>query len=109
VLAPNSKHRINVTPAKRGKGSDKLHLKSKKNAEPTVGEDKETSWAQPLKRVFNIDVTTCSCCGGAVKMIASIILWDVIAPESDYLGVIVVPDPWDAAPIATASPSGMTS
>jgi hypothetical protein len=58
-----------VTPAKRGKGSDKLDLKSKKNAEPTVGEHKEMSWAQRLKRVFNIHVTICSCCGGAVKII----------------------------------------
>ena len=34
VFAPNSKHRINVTPAKRGKGSaKKLKAKNKKNAE----------------------------------------------------------------------------
>ena len=54
VLAPNSKYRIHVTPAKRGKGSNKLDLKSKKNAEPTVGEHKEMTWAQRLKRVFNM-------------------------------------------------------
>ncbi len=29
-------------------------------------------WAQRLKRVFNIDIETCSECGGAVKIIASI-------------------------------------
>ncbi|MCP4365730.1 MAG: hypothetical protein GY800_10595 [Planctomycetes bacterium] len=28
------------------------------------------SWAQRLKRVFNIDIETCSKCGGAVKVIA---------------------------------------
>ena len=37
-----------------------------------MGEHKEMSWAQRLKRVFNIDVTICSCCGGAIKIIASI-------------------------------------
>ena len=37
VLAPNSKHAINVTPAKRGKGSaNKLEAKDKKNAELPV-------------------------------------------------------------------------
>jgi hypothetical protein len=30
------------------------------------------SWAQRLKRVFNIDISTCDACGSAVKVIASI-------------------------------------
>jgi len=30
------------------------------------------TWAQRLKRVFNIDVETCSQCGGAMKVIACI-------------------------------------
>jgi hypothetical protein len=30
------------------------------------------TWAQCLKRVFNIDITTCEACGGIVKLIASI-------------------------------------
>jgi len=30
------------------------------------------SWAQRLKRVFNIDIETCRDCGGAVKVIACI-------------------------------------
>jgi hypothetical protein len=30
------------------------------------------TWAQRLKRVFNIDVETCSECGGDIKIIASI-------------------------------------
>ena len=27
------------------------------------------TWAQRLKRVFNIDISTCDACGGAVKVI----------------------------------------
>ena len=73
VLAPNSKHRINVTPAKRGKGSaKKLEPKDKKNAGLPVSERQKMTWAQRLKRVFNIDVTICNRCGGAVKIIACI-------------------------------------
>lgn len=30
------------------------------------------TWAQRLKRVFKIDIETCSHCGGAVKIIACI-------------------------------------
>ena len=30
------------------------------------------TWTQRLKRVFNIDISTCVACGGAVKIIASI-------------------------------------
>jgi hypothetical protein len=51
VFAPNSKHRILVTPARRGKGGRKA-----------IGQDKTPeerrsamTWAQRLKRVFNIE------------------------------------------------------
>ena len=71
VFAPNSKHRALVTPAKRGKGN--------KPKVPDEGQEKTPaerraamSWAQRLKRVFNIDIETCSACGGAVKVIACI-------------------------------------
>ena len=30
------------------------------------------SWAQRLKRLFNIDIKTCTVCGGSMKVIASI-------------------------------------
>ncbi len=30
------------------------------------------TWAQRLKRVFNIDIETCKSCGGTVKIIACI-------------------------------------
>jgi len=70
VFAPNSKHRVWVTPARRGKGSRKV----------ATDQDKKTpaqshvamTWAQRLKRVFNIDVATCRACGAAAKVIACI-------------------------------------
>lgn len=53
VFAPNSKYRVQITPAKRGKVN-----------KPGTPEDDRTpaehraamTWAQRLKRVFNIDV-----------------------------------------------------
>ena len=71
VLAPNSRHRARVTPAKRGKG----------NSPPTLDELPERAarkrrvpmtWAQRLRCVFDIDVETCRACGGALRIIACI-------------------------------------
>ncbi len=36
------------------------------------------TWAQRLKRVFNIDIETCGRCGGSLKVIACIEDQDVI-------------------------------
>ncbi len=71
VLAPNSKHRINVTPAKRGKGSSKKTSSTTKE-KSSANCHKSLTWAERLKRVFKIDVAVCSRCGGDVKIIACI-------------------------------------
>jgi hypothetical protein len=69
VFAPNSKLRALVIPAKRGEGK-----KTKVTDEPQTPVERRASmtWAQRLKRVFNIDVETCRECGGSVKVIACI-------------------------------------
>ncbi len=71
VFAPNSKYRALVTPAKRGK--------VKKVTVPDEAQDRTPAerraamtWAQRLKRVFDIDIETCSECGGDVRIIACI-------------------------------------
>jgi hypothetical protein len=67
VFAPNSKHRAVVTRAGRGKKKPTV------DADETPAERRTAmSWAQRLKRVFNIDIDTCSECGGAMRVIASI-------------------------------------
>jgi hypothetical protein len=68
VFAPNSKSRVDVTPAKRGKGNP---TQSREDKTPEQRRQAMT-WAQRLKRVFNIDVTNCPQCGGEAKVIASI-------------------------------------
>ncbi len=71
VLAPNSKQRIYVTPAKRGKGNtQKQGVKADESAR--VDCHQSMTWAERLKRVFNIDITICSRCGAAVRIIACI-------------------------------------
>mgnify|MGYP001820257793 FL=1 len=68
MFAPNSKHRVDVTPAKRGKGNPAQSQDDKTPEQRRQG----MTWAQRLKRVFNIDVSICPKCGGESKVIASI-------------------------------------
>jgi hypothetical protein len=70
VFAPNSKYRALVIPAKRGKGGNK----AKATDEPPTPAEHHAAmtWAQRLKRVFNIDIETCQACGGPVKIISCI-------------------------------------
>jgi hypothetical protein len=70
VFAPNSKYRAQVTPAKRGK-CEKSHSPDKTDQTPAEKRASMT-WAKRLKRVFDIDIETCSECGGDVRIIASI-------------------------------------
>ena len=69
VFAPNSRHRVVVTPAGRGKVNktrslDEVQTPAERRAAMT--------WAKRLKRVFDIDIETCSNCGGDVRIIACI-------------------------------------
>ena len=75
VLAPNHRWREEVTPAKRGKA-----LKMGANAEVKTPAECHAAmtWAQRLKRVFNIDIETCGRCGGSLKVIACIEDQDII-------------------------------
>ena len=66
---PNSKHQALVTPSKRSKNT---HCRINGDERSPVERHAAMTWAQRLKRVFNIDVSTCDACGGAVKIIASI-------------------------------------
>ena len=68
VFAPNSKYRALVTPAKRGKGRK---VKSSNEALDQTPAEKHISmtWAMRLKRVFEIEIETCSECGGDVRII----------------------------------------
>jgi hypothetical protein len=66
VFAPNSKHRVQVTPAKRVKVPNETQDQTPAERRASM------TWAQRLKRVFNIDIETCRECGGTVKVIACI-------------------------------------
>ena len=60
-----------MTPAKRDKGNKASASHGSEDATPAERRAAMT-WAQRLKRVFNIDIETCKNCGGHVKIIACI-------------------------------------
>ena len=71
VFAPNSKYRMTITPAKRGKGSKKTRDTEADDRTP-MEKHASMTWARRLKRVFNIDITECEKCKGPVKILACI-------------------------------------
>ena len=60
-----------VTSAKRSRGKKTKVVNDKQDHTPTQRHAAMT-WAQRLKRVFNIDIETCSECGSNVRIIACI-------------------------------------
>jgi hypothetical protein len=102
VFAPNSKHRALVTKSKRGK-------KARAADEPQTPTERRASmtWAQRLKRVFNIDIETCRECGGAVKVIACIEDPVVIKKILDYLKKKEEATDHNALPESRAPPAGL--
>lgn len=72
VFAPNSKHRARITPAGRGKGGKRSKTSDNADNRTTAERHAAMTWAQRLKRVFNIDIETCERCQGPVRIIACI-------------------------------------
>jgi hypothetical protein len=106
VFAPNSKHRALVTPAKRGRGNQARVVEER----PSPAERRASmTWAQRLKRVFNIDIETCSVCGGAMKVIACIEDPVVIKQILDHLEHKAEASEPRALPESRAPPVGLQS
>ena len=103
VFAPNSKHRVLVTPARRGRGSKPQAPDEAQDQTPAERRAAMT-WAQRLKRVFNIDIETCSECGGAVKVIACIEDPVVIKKILTHLKEKAAPEPAGLLPSVRAPP-----
>ena len=70
------------------------------------------TWAKRLKRVFHIDIETCSECGGAVKIIASIenpvVIRRILAHLDEKAATVATARlPECRAPPATGPPVGL--
>ena len=88
VFAPNSKMRQLIVPKRNRpiekvkKGNDKLEITEEI---PNLGElYAPLTWAERLRRVFNIDIATCPLCGGSMRIIADITDQDIIQTTLDH-------------------------
>ena len=106
VFAPNSKHRSQMTPARRGKGNKPKASGKEQQTTPTE-RHAAMSWAQRLKRVFNIDIETCRAFGGAVKVIACIEDPAVIEKILTRLQKTGFPGPAGLLPDSRAPPASL--
>ena len=98
VFAPNHRLREQGTPARRGR------RKTEAAGDPPPARHVSMTWAQRLKRVFKIDIETCTHCGGAVKVIASIEDPAVIKKILDHLDRRPTPGMPAFRPFARAPP-----
>ncbi len=72
VFAPNSPYRRLIVPKKVSKESDGEANSDKDTIQTEFERRAKMTWAQRLKRVFDIEINTCEHCGGTVKVIACI-------------------------------------
>jgi hypothetical protein len=82
LIVPKSSKKAFKKP--KNKGDDRKH----KTAEQAGSRDElvaPLTWAQRLKRVFNIDVTVCPLCGGTMRIIADITDPDIIQKILDHI------------------------
>jgi hypothetical protein len=88
IFAPNSKMRKLIVPKSSKSAKRKDDSKTHKSVEEATSQDEliaPLSWAQRLKRVFNIDITLCPICGGTMRVIADITDPDIIQKILDHL------------------------
>jgi hypothetical protein len=93
VFAPNSQHRALVK-----RVSDEPQTPAERRA--------STSWAQRLKRVFNIDIETCQACCRLVRIVACIGDPVVIKKILDHLDQQGTPPATVVLPERRAPPVG---
>ncbi len=97
VFAPNFKYRSSIVPQPQIEASIGEDSREKtldlEDSEPRPNKKKSSgmTWAQRLRRVFDIDVETCHECGGKVKVISSIEDPQVIEKILTHLGITSQP------------------
>jgi hypothetical protein len=86
---PNAKIRKLIVPKNNKTTVKKVKDKGDdKKPDEAAGQDElvaPLTWAQRLKRVFNIDITLCPLCGGTMRVITDIIDPDLIQKILDHI------------------------
>jgi hypothetical protein len=91
IFAPHHAHRAEIVNTTKDK---KKHTQAE-DVKPKTEKRARLTWAQRLKRVFDIDIKVCEACGGTVKIIACIedhhvinqILSHLLVPRSNQVSL----------------------
>ena len=97
ILAPHAKLRSKVSRSRKviKDGSGK-NIKKENSLDTPGVKDYKMTWAKMLKRVFNVDVETCSHCGGKTKIIGPVLERSAIRKILFHIGAD--PDPPGISP-----------
>jgi hypothetical protein len=123
VLAPAARHRASIVPKSRAPGPATStahpgcpaqvvrHGRSQPQREraeledaPATPRPRNYSWAELMRRVFEVDVLQCPACRGPMRILAAIHPPEATRAILECLGL-----PTRAPPLAPASPAGDTS
>ena len=88
VLAPHSKLRARVVPVPPTVETGDASSVDESEKKPNVPRDpRRLSWAELLKRVFQIEITVCPDCGGQLTFVAAILEREALEKILTHLGV----------------------
>jgi hypothetical protein len=103
IFAPASRWRSQVVPFDREEFASVHHngCAGKKQMENPDGKDfqksgrhpRNYSWSELMKRVFELDVLVCDCCGGRMRILCAINAPEAIGKILDCLGLPSRPPP----------------
>ena len=103
LFAPNSRLRARVIPARRAAGAAKGSATESDKATTAPGSLASSRWARRLKRVFGIDLQSCSSCAGQLRILACIEDRPTIDAILAHLARVPAPEP--LAPSQRAPPA----
>jgi hypothetical protein len=109
VFAPHSQYRAAVTPAQRGRGAATPPVSGADQAKPSPPRHVAMSWARRLKRVFGVEIESCTRCGGQLKIIASIEEPQLIAKILSHLERAAPEQYQSELPLGARGPPGQSS
>jgi len=109
MFAPHSQYRAVVTPAQRGRGAAPPPVSGADPTKPSTPRHVAMSWARRLKRVFGVEIESCTRCGGQLKIIASIEEPQLIAKILSHLERAAPEQYQSELPLGARGPPGQSS
>ena len=109
MFAMYSQYRAAVTPAHRGRRAARPPVSGADSAKPSPPRHVAMSWAGRLKRVFDVEIESCTRCGGELKIIASIEEPQLIAKILSHLERAAPEQSQSELPLGARGPPAQSS